>query len=410
MKRIIFVCALPVFLFSYSLDELIEMSHKNRAVEASAHLEISKQKSLDSLKSSYLPSLDIGGTYQNVYDETSALSKNSLRGEASFRYTLYDGGKENALYSQLSSNIDASKKNTQALKNQLSLDIAKLYFEYHSLLSDKEATNQEIKQLQAEFQRLQNFLEAGSVTKDEVSKIDSRLKSATVLLYEIDLDVQKVLHSLEYYTSQELSSIAGGSIIKLKNEEEASARADIESLKFDAEALMYEAKSKKSASLPTIYFDNTLSHTEYYFDDKSKDSGFLVETQNIASVNLLWNILDFGTIEKNYEAKYYEYMSKKSTLEYEKHKASVAYRLAKKSLEIAMLKIDSTKATLDAAASTYELVKIRYQNGVIDNVAYLQALSEVVDAKRGYERALYDVEVKKAELIYYSGKDVKEYL
>jgi outer membrane protein TolC len=159
-----------------------------------------------------------------------------------------------------------------------------------------------------------------------------------------------------------------------------------------------------------FYFDNTLSHTEYYFDDKSKDSGFLVETQNIATLNLSWNVLDFGTIEKNYEAKYYEYMSKKSTLEYEKHKATVAHRLAKKSLEIAMLKIDSAKATLDAARATYELVKIRYQNGVVDNVAYLQALSEMVDAKRGYERALYDVEVKKAELIYHSGKDIKEYL
>jgi len=84
--------------------------------------------------------------------------------------------------------------------------------------------------------------------------------------------------------------------------------------------------------------------------------------------------------------------------------------LQKKSLEIAKLKTESTQATLDAASSTYELIKFKYQNGTIDNVAYLLALSEKYDAKRGYERAMNDLEIKKAELIYYSGKDIKEFL
>ena len=53
---------------------------------------------------------------------------------------------------------------------------------------------------------------------------------------------------------------------------------------------------------------------------------------------------------------------------------------------------------------------MRYENRTIDNVAYLQSLSEKFDAQRDYERALLDVEMKKAELIYYSGKDIKEFL
>ncbi|MDQ1244038.1 MAG: hypothetical protein QG565_378, partial [Campylobacterota bacterium] len=79
-------------------------------------------------------------------------------------------------------------------------------------------------------------------------------------------------------------------------------------------------------------------------------------------------------------------------------------------LEIAKLKTESTKATLDAAASTYELIKFKYQNGTIDNVAYLLSLSEKYDANRDYDRALNDLEIKKAELIYQSGKDVREFL
>jgi outer membrane protein TolC len=400
---------IPVFLYSYTLDELIELSHKNRVVESATHQLSAKEKAYDSSKSSYLPTLELGGTYQNVYEETPALAQNSLKVQASLKYTIYDGGKKGSLYDQLESGIDASRQNVEAIKNSISLDVARLYFEYLSLESDKDATNQEIEQLKAEFKRLDLFYKSGSATKDEVAKIDSRLKNAMVMLSEIELESQRILHTLEYYTTQKIQKIDEGSVVTL-NEQERVARADIESLEYEALSVLHEAKTKKSENLPKVYFDNTLSYSDYYFDDKSLESSFLVDTQNIAMLNLSWNVFDFGARTKAYESKFQEYLSKKSALEHEKHRADVEYRFAKKALEIAKQKVDATKATLDAASSTYELVKFKYQNGTIDNVAYLESMSEKYDADRGYKRALLDLEVKKAELIYYSGKDVKEFL
>lgn len=400
---------IPIFLYSYTLDELIELSHKNRVVESATHQLSAKEKAYDSSKSSYLPTLELGGTYQNVYEETPALAQNSLKVQASLKYTIYDGGKKGSLYDQLESGIDASRQNVEAIKNSISLDVARLYFEYLSLESDKDATNQEIEQLKAEFKRLDLFYKSGSTTKDEVVKIDSRLKNAMVMLSEIELESQRILHTLEYYTTQKIQKIDEGSVVTL-NEQERVARADIESLEYEALFVLHEAKTKKSENLPKVYFDNTLSYSDYYFDDKSLESSFLVDTQNIAMLNLSWNVFDFGARTKAYESKFQEYLSKKSALEHEKHRADVEYRFAKKALEIAKQKVDATKATLDAASSTYELVKFKYQNGTIDNVAYLESMSEKYDADRGYKRALLDLEVKKAELIYYSGKDVKEFL
>jgi len=400
---------IPIFLYSYTLDELIELSHKNRVVESATHSLSAKEKAYESSKSSYLPTLELGATYQNVYEETAALAQNSLRVQASLKYTLYDGGKKGSLYNQLESSIDASKQNVEAVKNNISLDVARLYFGYLSLESDKEATTQEIEQLKAEFKRLDLFYKSGSATKDEVDKIDSRLKNSMVMLNEIELESQRILYTLEYYTTQTVEKIDEGSVVAL-NEQEKVARADIEALEYDVLSALHEAKTKKSENLPKIYFENTLSYSDYYFDDKSLDAGFLVDTQNIAMLNLSWNVFDFGARTKAYESKFQEYLSKKSTLEHEKHRADVEYRFAKKALEIAKLKVDATKATLDAASSTYELVKFKYQNGTIDNVAYLESMSEKYDAARGYKRALLDLEVKKAELIYYSGKDIKEFL
>jgi outer membrane protein TolC len=208
---------------------------------------------------------------------------------------------------------------------------------------------------------------------------------------------------------QEVKSIEAGSSLQLPEVDAGEVRPDIKALELEAQSVMYEAQTKKSENYPSIFFENTLSRSEYYFDDKSKESTFLVETQNIATINVAWNILDFGATQKSYEAKQYEYLSKKASLEHEKNKAEVDYRLAKKAYEIAKLKIEATKATLDATAATYELVKLKYQNGTIDNVAYLQALSEKYDAQRGYERAKNDLEVKKAEVLFYGGQTIKEF-
>lgn len=408
MKVLLPLLCLPIFLYSYTLEELVEVSHKNRVVESASHTLTAREKAYESTQSSYLPSIDLGGSYQNAYEETVSTPQNALKIQASLKYIIYDGGKKENLYSKQESTIDASKQSLEAIKNTLSLDVSRLYFEYLSLNADKESTNQEIKQLEAEFLRLQNFFKVGSVTKDEVDKIDSRVKNAIVSLHEIELETQKVLHTLEYYTTQKIDSIDDGATIKLKEEESSSLRADIKALEFDTTALLHEANSKKSENLPTLYFDNTWSHSDYYYENEPV-TPLLINTQNIASLNLSWNIFDFGARSESYESKLHEYLSKKSALEYEKQKADVEYRLAQKSLEIATLKIDATKATLSAANATYELIKLKYQNGAIDNVAYLQALSEKYDAQRKYERVLYDFEIKKAELIYYSGKDIKEF-
>ena len=173
---------------------------------------------------------------------------------------------------------------------------------------------------------------------------------------------------------------------------------------------MSDAQTTKSANNPTLYFENRYSYSDYYFEDKSKESDFLVNNQNIVSLNVEWNVFDFGAITEAYESKQYEYLSKKALLDDQINKANIDYRLARKELEIIKLKIDATKATLDAASSTFELIKIKYQNGAVDNVAYLQSLSEKYEAESIYEKTKNDFEIKKAEVLFYSGQNIQEFL
>ena len=410
MKSLIPLLFFPIFLYSYTLEELVEVSQKNRVIQAASLSVKAEEKNYESTKSGYLPTINVTGTYLNAYKETPALARNTLKASASLQYTLYDGGKKGAIYDKLLFSVDASKENLEAIKNTISLDVTRLYFEYLSFMAYKDATEQQIKQLEAELQRLQMYYKTGSATRDEVDKIDSRIKIEKVVLNEIELEVQRVLYTLEYYTAQKIDSIEAGSSIALEEIQTVKMRPDIKVIELETQALMSDAQTTKSENLPTLYFDNTYTYSDYYFDDKTKESTFLVENQNIATLNVAWNVFDFGAISEAYQSKQYRYLSKKSTLEFQIQKADVDYRLAQKELEILKLKIDATKATLDAASSTFELIKLKYQNGAIDNIAYLQSLSEKYGAERVYEKAKNDLEIKKAELLYYSGHTIKEYL
>jgi outer membrane protein len=410
LKAFLPLVCLPLFLYAYDLKELVDISLKNRVVKAATLNVHAKEKAYDSTKSGYLPDVSVKGAYLNTYNETPAAARNTLRGTASLNYTLYDGGKKDSLYDQLLYNVDASKENLEAVRNTITLDVTRLYYEYLSYMAYKNATSEEIKQLEAELQRLEVYYETGSVTRDEVDKIDSSVKIKKVVLNEIDLGIQRVLYTLEYYTTQEITSIESGSSIKLDEDEKVVMRPDIKALDYQAKALMSNAQSIQSANYPRLYFDNTYTYSDYNFEDKSKESDFLVNEQNIATINVEWNLFDFGSTTEAYESKQFEYLSQKALLEHQINKADVDYRLAKKELEIIKLKIAATKATLDAASSTFELIKLKYQNGAIDNVAYLQSLSEKYGAQHVYEQAKNDLEIKKAEVLYYSGHTIEEYL
>ena len=52
----------------------------------------------------------------------------------------------------------------------------------------------------------------------------------------------------------------------------------------------------------------------------------------------------------------------------------------------------------------------KFENGLIDNVAFLQSLTEKYDAISQHKKAINDLEVKKATIIYHSGEKLQEYI
>ena len=409
MKKIYFTFLVPIFLYSQNLEELVNLTIENRLVESSKQNLDALKDEYKSVQRGYLPKLDAGASYSINEHEYQNAPKKQANAYGSINYMLYDGGKKYDIYDGYETNIKSGEKSLDALKNNLSLTVIQYYFDYLSLEAKKDAKQKEIEQLTAQEDRIGRFYNAGTTTEDELQKIVSRLQNAIVELQEIELNIITITHNLEYITGTQVSITDGSKLEDINNLIQKNPRFDIQALDFVTQSKQSVAQAQKSGYYPTVTLDNTFNYYDNNYDQKSNDTD-INNHQNIASANMKWNLFSFGQTKYQYESKQKEYLASRSNFEYEKNKADVDLQLALKSYNIAKAKIKSTEATLKAAQSAYEIIKSKFENGLIDNVAFLQSLTEKYDAISQHKKAINDLEVKKATIIYHSGEKLQEYI
>ena len=408
MKKIYFTFLVPIFLYSQNLEELVNLTIENRLVESSKQNLDALKDEYKSVQRGYLPKLDAGASYSINEHEYLNNPKKRANAYGSINYMLYDGGKKYDIYDGYETNIKSGEKSLDALKNNLSLTVIQYYFDYLSLEAKKDAKQKEIEQLTAQEDRIGRFYNAGTTTEDELQKIVSRLQNAIVELQEIELNIITITHNLEYITGTQVSIKDGSKLQDINNLIQKNPRFDIQALDLSTQSKQSIAQAQKSGYYPTITLDNTFNYYDNNYDKFiDTDSN---NHQNVASTNMKWNLFSFGQTKYQYESKQKEYLASRSNFEYEKNKADVDLQLALKSYNIAKAKIKSTEATLKAAQSAYEIIKSKFENGLIDNVAFLQSLTEKYDAISQHKKAINDLEVKKATIIYHSGEKLQEYI
>lgn len=408
MKKIYFTFLVPIFLYSQNLEELVNLTIENRLVESSKQNLDALKDEYKSVQRGYLPKLDAGASYSINEHEYPNNPKKRANAYGSLNYLLYDGGKKYDIYDGYETDIKSGEKSLDALRNDLSLTVIQYYFDYLSLEAQKDAKQKEIEQLTAQEDRIGRFYKAGTTTEDEFQKIVSRLQNAIVELQEIELNIITITHNLEYITGTQVSITDGSKLQDINNLIQKNPRFDIQALDLSTQSKQSIAQAQKSGYYPTITLDNTFNYYDNNYDKFiDTDSN---NHQNVASANMKWNLFSFGQTKYQYESKQKEYLASRSNFEYEKNKADVDLQLALKSYNIAKAKIKSTEATLKAAQSAYEIIKSKFENGLIDNVAFLQSLTEKYDAISQHKKAINDLEVKKATIIYHSGEKLQEYI
>lgn len=405
MKKLSFLCLIPLFSFAGNLPELLSLAEQNKQVESSRYMLESAKEKESSIKSGYLPSLSLGANQSYNKEETMFAPDKSRTGSATVSFILYDGGKREALFEQQEALVKSATFSLASVQNNVSLNVIYYYYNYISILASRESTLQKMEQLSAERYRLEKYLSVGSATADEIQKIVSTIEQTKVDLLTLENTLNNISNTLEYLTGREVSVEKGSTVVLQEVKAEDATRFDILALEESVQSAKAEAQAAKAPHLPTIKIEDSYSRFKYDYANPAyaNDS----DRQNTVQLTMQWKIFDFGSTSSAVQAAQKMYLSKNSDLAYEKSKAKASFKSAQNSYQTALAKIEAAKARLQASEMTYDLVQKKFQNGIVNNVTYLDALTDKFNARSSLQTALNEVEYQKAVLLYEMGQEIK---
>jgi outer membrane protein TolC len=123
-----------------------------------------------------------------------------------------------------------------------------------------------------------------------------------------------------------------------------------------------------------------------------------------------FRLYDGGVVAQNKQAVELNAEALSKRIAYKNDEQKMNYELARARISTSKIKIQSAKSALRAANSAFETIEKKYSAGIVDNVAYLDALTAQTSAVSLYETALNDLEIAYAFYYYYSGKNIEEFL
>lgn len=405
MIRII-IMILPLALYAGNLESLVSQSFSTEPIKISeANLQSVKLEN-QAIKEAYMPHVYVGGNAALVDEESFGTSQQSSQVYAKATALLYDGGKKGAYEKQYGSKIKAKGLELQNSKNRQALSTVEAYYSVLNVLEQKRAKIQESEHLSKEIERFEIFYQAGTASADQVEKIRASKAQNDATLAELDLSLQKAQLNLEWLVGTGVVVEEGSSFIE-PTFNEVTTRADIEAMESDVQANRQNIEISASDLLPSVQLQGQYTHSQYNYDNSGFDPNF-PENQAKVMLSAEWKVFDFGMTKKRKEVSELGYISSKEQLNYQKRLADLELKNSQKSLEISKAKIASAQAGVDASDKTYEAINIKFHANVVDNISYLDALSNKYDAQALLRVAENDYEVNKANYYYQAGIELQE--
>lgn len=406
---------LPLFVFaqSYGLKTFINNASKTNGLIKAKEINIkAKKEQVEAAKSTYWPTVDVGADY-------SLLSPNYLVSPgqvgniyASVSVDLYDGGRKDALLRSKDFEHEASLFEKAAFEKSITLEIVRHYYGIQTLKATINALMERSKELKAQIIRVKKFEGAGLATVEDIDKLTAVYENNNFTLENAKLTLE---------TSEEnLKLISGLSAKQLKRnyfKEPKKVRFEvfenIKMLQANANAVGENANAIDAAYLPQVNLSDTYHRS--HFDDQISEAGFsgdgfLVDHQNKLMVSVNMRLFDNGKMSKESEAVKYQKLSLLSQIDHAKKEQRMNFKLAGKSLKTTRTKLKSSKSALKAAQSTYDVIRQKFEVGLVDNISFLDALAQRTLADARYKETVYDYEVRKSIYYYYAGKDPKEFI
>jgi len=410
--RKVLLLALPFLLSADGLKELLEHAQKsNELIVSKSIVSEAKMSEVTSSKSSYLPTVDVGAFYQR-YDEASPFSPTATySGYATVGFDVYSGGEKRNRLQQKKEEYRSSQFEYQAAKKDISLSIVQDFYNYKTLQAKLDARLEASKAVEAQLHRMQRFYDAALATNDDVDRLQSAYDNNIYNIESIKFEMLRVKKSLELKVGKKIETLEASSFVK--NSVAASEELDsIKALRAQKSATLSAAETIDSYYYPQIRIEDTYSFYGYEnIPEFTPGSPLDLPTeQNKLMATLNLRLFDFGAIGESKEAVMLSANALNEQIRYQNKEQTMQQELALERIATAKLNIQSASSALKAANSALETITKKYNNGIVDNVVYLDALSSQTESKSTYEASLNNLELAYALYYYYNSQKLEEFL
>lgn len=406
--RFFFLLLLPALMFAESLKSILDSAHQNNnLVLSSKFAKDAKEREIESKKSDYFPTIDIGASYENTSDTTLFQIRDIYAGYAKVELDVYDGGVKSSQLERAKDEFRASSHDEAQMKKSLSLQIVQDFYTIKSLESSLRAKEDARKSLQEQLERIKQFYDAKLATQDDIDRLQASYDRNSYEIESLNFEMLSAKKSLELKVGKEIESFDESSFkdTELSDFEEND---DIKSLAFKERAIKNSAEALEGAYYPNVKLEDT--YTVYGYDDIAPNHPAKIDRQNVLMLSMNMRIFDYGSTSESKQALILNSKALNEEIKYMSKEQKMRHGISVARVESSKLKIRSAKSSLTSASSAFKTVNEKYNAGIVDYVIYLDALSAKTDASALYEKSLNDLEVAYAMFYYYGGKKLEDFI
>lgn len=409
LYKTVLLILLPLVLNATTLKEIMQITLKNNANIKAMNYDIaSKKQTLKSVSNTLNPTIDLGANYTKLdLDTRSSQVGATSVGYLKFGVDLYDGGKNSSIKRQKGFDLESTKLSTKESTKEILLQVVKLFYEIKTVDENIKAYKDKSKTLNAQYKKEKEKYDLNMVTIDEVLKLSSEYESNNYIIEDLKYQRDDLYQNLALIAGKKISKIDNSKLPDIQNLNYTPSDS-IKALQNNLFAINENIKQIEAIKKVKVKLEDSVNI--YHYDDY--DEGVLKDLpdqQNQLMLSFNLNLYDSSTSYKKQSAVLAK-LVKKEQLNYAKSKEKIVFDLARKKLVTQKAKVNSAKSALEMANSVYDIILTKYQNSIVDNIAYLDALSKKTTNQALYNQALNNYEIAKANYYFSSGVDYKEVL
>jgi len=411
MKKILILTILPLLMWARAVDlvTLIRHAEHNDLAQAQSMNIRAKARETEAAERAYAPTIDIGLNLQS-HSPVTAQSPGKT-GTAFLRASmnLFDGGRKADTIDADRYEYRAALHEREAFQRSQALKVVRQFFTVKKVRANLTALRQRAHELKAQLDRVRKLRKAGMATASMVDKLKAAYEDNRYRIEHTRLGIESAMENLTLLSGMNVHSLAR-SYLREPHHVRFRPFGATRAMQARMHAVGKRADAIASAYSPQVNASYTYSRMEFSDLAPHVPAASMPDHSHTFQLNIGMRLYDGGAMAAQSESVRYQKLALAAKIRHAIKEQKMNYRLARKRLHAVQAQIASARSALHAARSSYEAIKKKYEAGVVDNVTYLDALSQRTMALARYQATRYDYEIAKAVYYFYAGHAIERYI